>query len=149
MKRTFKLFIVVVAYFIAVSPFNTMADERIFKGGDYWEVTAIEVKDGHWLDYGNHLANEWRSSMEFAKSKGWINGYKVIGNLYPREGEATLYLLTMFTNWPSETENDERYAAWIEWSKKSLDKMEEQSEDRVAIRRIMSDQLMQELIFRE
>ena len=149
MKRTFKLFIVVVAYFIAVSSFNTMADERVFKGGDYWEVTAIEVKDGHWLDYGNHLANEWRSSMEFAKSKGWINGYKVIGNLYPREGEATLYLLTMFTNWPSETENDERYAAWIEWSKKSLDKMEEQSGDRVAIRRIMSDQLIPELIFRE
>ncbi|NDV91764.1 hypothetical protein GTH32_11265 [Alteromonas sp. 345S023] len=148
MKRTFKLFIVVVAYFIAVTSFNTMADERVFKEGNYWEIAAIEVKDGHWLNYGNHLANEWRSSMEFAKSKGWIVDYKVISNLHPRDGEASLYLLTIFTDWASEAENEERYAAWIEWSKKSLDKMEEQSGERVTMRRIMGEQLMQELTFR-
>jgi hypothetical protein len=148
MKRTFKLLIVVVAYFFAVSSFNTMADERVFEEGDYWEIAAIEVKDGHWLDYGNHLANEWRSSMEFAKSKGWITDYKVISNLHPRDGEATLYLVTIFTDWATAEENDKRYAAWMEWTQQSLDKIEEQSGERVTMRRIMGEQLMQELTFR-
>lgn len=148
MKRTMKLFVVLVTYLIAVTPLNAMADERVYKWGDYWEISAISVEDGQWLNYGKHLADEWRSSMEFAKSKGWINDYKVISNLHARDGEADLYLVTIFTDWASEDENDKRYAAWMEWSKKSLDKMQKQSGERVKMRRLVGNQLWQELTFR-
>ena len=54
-------------------------------GGDYWEVTGIDIKDGGGLKYANWLADEWRKSLEFSKSKGWIKDYVVFSNVH-REG---------------------------------------------------------------
>ena len=56
-------------------PFNALAGvERVFKSGDYREVSSITVVDGQWLNYAKNLSIRWRDSQEFAKSKGWISG---------------------------------------------------------------------------
>ena len=34
----------------------------------------IKIADGGEMDYANYLADKWRKSQEFAKSKGWITG---------------------------------------------------------------------------
>ena len=34
--------------------FNALdEDERVFKNGDYWEVSSITIVDGQWLNYVN------------------------------------------------------------------------------------------------
>jgi len=48
--------------------------------GDYREVTGVKLKDAGTLAYANYLAGEWRANVEFAKSKGWINGYLLFQN---------------------------------------------------------------------
>jgi len=149
MKNIIKLLSGIIFCLFISSLSLAQSDERVFKSGDYWDVSAIEVMDGQWLNYADHLANSWRSSMEFAKSKAWIKDYKVIVNTHARDGEADLYLITIFEEWPTKEEEDKRYKAWMEWSEESLATMEKESGERVQMRRLMSDSLLQELHFRK
>ncbi|GAC15814.1 hypothetical protein [Aliiglaciecola lipolytica] len=149
MKKVTNLIYGVIICLLTFSSSSLMADERVFKNGDYWEVTSVEIEDGQWLTYAKHLADEWRSSMEFAKSKKWIKEYKVVYNVHARDGEADLYLITIFDKWASLEEEESRFTEWMEWSKESLSKLEEESGDRAKIRRLMSDSLLQELHFRD
>jgi len=124
------------------------AEEWPFVQGDYWEVSGIHLKDGGGLKYAEWLAGEWRKNQEFAKSKGWIKGYKVISNVYPRAGEPDLYLVTISDSIISGAESEKRQAEYMAWQKKSLAQMQEESGNRAEYREVMSGSLLQELNFR-
>jgi len=129
---------------LSLLSFNALAkDDRVFKNGDYWEVSSITVVDGQWLNYAKHLSTKWRDSQEFAKSKGWINGYKVIINQYPRDGEPDMYLITMFEEMATKAEE-----AYIKWSKSTIAEMEEGSGKRVVMRHLSGNSLLREVTFR-
>ena len=53
---------------------NVLAEEWPLMGGDYWEVTGIDIHDGGGYKYANWLATEWRKMLDFSKSKGcgWL-----------------------------------------------------------------------------
>ena len=123
---------------------SVLAQEWPMVGGDYWEVTGIHVEDGAGLKYSNWLASEWRKNLEFAKSQGWIKGYKVLSNVYARQGEADLYLIRTMEGIPTGQEGEERGKAWIEWSKKSAAKMQEESGNRAEYREVLSSSLLQD-----
>ena len=74
---------------------GAVADEWPLVWGDYWEVTGIQLKDGGGLKYAEWLASEWKENQEFAKSKGWIKDYMIMGNVYGRKGEPDMYLITI------------------------------------------------------
>jgi hypothetical protein len=112
-------------------------------------VTGIDIKDGGGMTYANFLASEWRENQEFAKSKGWIKGYYILANSYPRKGEADLYLITVRDRLVSGPEGEKRQAEYMEWKKKSLSQMDKESGDRLAVREILNDELLQELKFRK
>ncbi len=99
--------------------------------------------------YANFLAGEWRDNQEFAKSKGWIKGYMVLSNNYPRKGEADLYLITISDHVTTGSEDEKRQAEYMEWKKKSLDQMQKESGNRAEIREILGSELLQELKFRK
>ena len=73
-----------------------VAQELPVTSGDYWDVGAISVDDGHFPDYVDFLAGEYRKRNDFAKSKGWIKGYRILSNVNPRDGEPDIYLITIF-----------------------------------------------------
>jgi hypothetical protein len=125
------------------------ADEWPLIAGDFWEVTGIDIKDGGGMTYANFLASEWRENQEFAKSKGWTKGYYILANAYPRKGEADLYLITVRDRLVSGPEGEKRQAEYMEWKKKSLSQMDKESGDRLAVREILNDELLQELKFRK
>ena len=134
---------------LSLLSFNALAeDERVFKNGDYWEVSSITVVDGQWLNYAKHLSTRWRDSQEFAKSKGWISGYKVIINQYARNGEPDMYLITMFESMTTKAQEDERYNAYMKWAKSSMADMAADSGERVVMRHLSGDSLMREVTFR-
>jgi hypothetical protein len=151
MKDLFKKFaILTVLGFASLSiSSSVLAQEWPMVGGDYWEVSAIDVKDGAGLKYSTWLASEWRKNLEFAKSKGWIKDYKVLSNVYPRKGEASLYLIRIMEGIPTGAEGEQRAMEWVKWMEKSVAKMQEESGNRAEYREVMSSSLLQEMHFRD
>ena len=128
---------------------SAIAKEWPMIGGDYWEVAAIDIKDGGGLKYANWLASEWRKNVEFAKSKGWIKDYMILSNVYARSGEASIYLIRIMENIPSGPEGEKRAKEYVEWRKKSVEQMQAESGNRAEYREVMSEELLQELKFRD
>ncbi|WP_018982823.1 hypothetical protein [Salinimonas chungwhensis] len=126
---------------------NTYADdhEPPFIGGNYWEVTGIKTADGASLKYSKWLASEWRKNMEFAVSKEWLQSYTVLYNMHARSDEPDIYIVQEFTEWASEDENEKRRGEYMEWAKKSMEKMESESGDRAEYRTVMGTMLLQEM----
>jgi hypothetical protein len=94
------------------------------------------------------VADEWRANQEFAKSKGWIKGYMVLGNSYPRKGEPDIYLITITDRLASGAEGETRREEYIAWRKKTVAQMQKESGDRTEVRELGSNSLLQELKFR-
>ena len=124
------------------------ADEWPFVGGDYWEVTGIDIKDGGGWKYSNWLADEWRKNAEFAKSKGWIKDYMVMANVHARSDEPDLYLIQVVEDVPSGAEGEKRQKEYMEWQSKTIEAMAGESGNRAEYRTVMSDSLLQVLKFR-
>jgi hypothetical protein len=123
-------------------------NEDPFKRGAYWSVTGIHVNDGSGLKYAVHLANNWVRNQEFAKSKGWISGYHVLSNAYPREGEPDVYLVTIFNEMPSAAEDDKRSKEWLEFNKSTMAQMAAESGQRASYRTVGSEVLLTEMLKR-
>lgn len=81
-----------------------------WKPGNYWNVSGIKVKEGHTLTYARHLADVWQKQQDFAKSKGWISGYHVLSNPFPRQGEPDIYLIVITDRMVDADEGDKRAA---------------------------------------
>ena len=132
----------------AVMPTRAVASEWPMTQGDFWEMTGVHLKDGGALAYANFLASEWKADQEFAKSKGWIKGYMVLGNANVRKGEPDLYLVVIFERLPSGPESEKRNDEYVAWKKKTQAQMLKESGNRLEIREIGSSSLLQELKFR-
>ena len=128
---------------------NALAEEWPFIGGDYWEVTGIDIKDGGSWTYANWLADEWRKDLDFAKSKGWIKDYMVLSNSYARSDEADLYLITIRDSVPSGEVGERRQKEYMEWQSKSIETMNKESGNRAEYRTVLSSSLLQHLKFRD
>src|SRR4030095_4729522 len=117
--------------------------------GDFYEVTGVHLKDGGALAYLNFLATEWRADQEFAKSKGWIKSYMILSNAYPRKGEPDLYLVVTFERLPSGAEGDKRNDEYVTWKKKTEAQLQKEMGNRLEVRELGSNSLLQELKFRK
>lgn len=143
------LFILLVALSSTMMVSNVIAQDPPFVGGDYWEVTGIDIHDGGGLRYAKWLASEWRKNLEFSKSKGWIKDYKVFSNVHGRKGEPDIYLIRIMESVVSGAEGDKRGKEYREWQTKSMEEMQAESGNRAEYREVMSSSLLQELNFRD
>ncbi len=84
------------------------AQELPLVTGDFWNVAEITIDDGHFADYADHLAGQYRKSMEFQKSKGWIKDYYILSNGNKRAGEPDLYLVSIFDHVTTPAEDIQR-----------------------------------------
>jgi hypothetical protein len=133
----------------ALFSIGASAEDWPFVGGDYWEVTGIDIQDGGGWKYANWLADEWRKDLDFAKSKGWIKDYMVFANVHNRSDEPDLYLITVVEDVPSGAEGEKRQKEYLEWQTKSIEKMVGESGNRAEYRTVMSTSLLQVLKFRD
>lgn len=150
MKNSIRKFACLLVFALASLSLSStvVAQEWPLVGGDYWEVTGIHVEDGAGLKYSNWLAAEWRKNLEFAKSKGWVKEYKILSNVYGRQGEADLYLIRIMEGIPTGAESEKRGVEWVEFMKKSVSTMQEESGNRAEYREVLSSSLLQEMHFR-
>jgi len=125
-------------------PTAAAAQEWPFVGGEYSQMTGIFIKDGGGYKYAQYLATEWARDQEFAKSQGWITGYKMYGNVYAREGEPSIYLVVTFPSIPDAAEDERRAKAYDAWSKKTIEQNEAAAGNRAEYRTVMGAMLLQE-----
>ena len=144
----FKVFTVILVSVFAMNIAQAQ-DDPPFIGGDYWEVTGIKIADGAGLKYSRWLAGEWRKNSEFAKSQGWIKDFVILSNVHARSDEPDLYIIRVFENMATVAENETRRKTYIDWAKKSMDKMAEESGNRAEYRTVMSTSLLQHMKFRD
>jgi len=146
---TRSILVLVLCASSAMMATRAVADEWPLVSGDFWEISGIHIKDGGGLTYANFLAAEWRENQEFAKSKGWIKNYMILGNAYPRKGEPDIYLITVSDRITTGPEGEKRQAEYMEWKKKTVAQMQKESGDRSEVRELGSNMLLQELKFRK
>jgi hypothetical protein len=151
MTRSIKkaCFVLALCAASAMMTTSAFAQEWPLVGGDYWEVTGIHIMDGGGLKYANFLADDWRKNAEFAQSKGWIKGYKVMSNVHARKGEPDLYLISIIDSVVSGPEGEKRQQEYMEWQEKSMEQMAKESGNRAEYREVMSTVLLQDLSFRK
>lgn len=149
MKKIWLSMSVVILFSAFAMSVAQAQDEPPFIPGDYWEVTGIKLADGAGLKYARWLAGEWRKNSEFAKSQGWIKDFMVISNVHDRSDEPDLFLIRVFENMATVEEGEERRKKYMEWAKKSMDKMAEESGNRAEYRTIMSTTLLRHMRFRD
>lgn len=128
---------------------TAMAEEWPLMGGDFWEVTGIDIKDGGSWKYANWLATEWKKNLEFSKSQGWIKDYMILANYHNRSDEADLYLIRVMDHVPTAAEGEERQKKYREFNKKTPETLVGESGNRAEYREVKSTSLLQVLNFRD
>ena len=123
------------------------AQELPLKSGDFWDVGAITIDDGHFPQYADFLASQYRKTMEFQKSKGWIKGYYILSNLNKRQGEPDLYLVTVFDHVTSPAEDIQREKEMNAFLAQSTRDASAQSGQRATYRHLGSDMLLQQMVW--
>ncbi|HEU0310573.1 MAG TPA: hypothetical protein VFR36_05075 [Sphingomicrobium sp.] len=116
---------------------------------DYWECTEIDILDGQFSNYADYLAGRWRSSQEFAKSKGWIKDYMVFSTVNARANEPDLYLCSILERQPSAAEQLVREKEFDAFMQTNSRKEDAAFGARAPMRKVGGSMLMQRLLFRK
>ena len=123
------------------------AQDRPYDLGSFWNVSAIDVEDGHFEDYMDFLSKRWRDNQAFAKQQGWLLEYHVLANEFPREGEPDLYLITRYADYPSTAELKRRDKIMLDRMKTTPVQADRESGERGKMRKLGSQMLLRELTF--
>jgi hypothetical protein len=130
-----------------VVPSMASSQELPLKGGDFWDVGSVTIDDGHFGDYADFLAGQYRKNMEFQKSKGWIKGYHVLANVNARDGEPDLYLVTIFDHVTTPAEDIAREKETNAFLAQTTRQGMAGSAHRATFRHLKGDMLLQEQLW--
>ena len=125
----------------------TPAQELPVKNGNFWDVTAVKIDDGHFGDYADFLATDFRKQSEFAKSKGWLKGYYVLSNVNPRNDEPDLYLVRIYDHVPTPADDIQREKETNAFLQQNTRQGMAGSAHRATFRHLMGSMLLQELLW--
>ena len=126
--------------------FPAVAQDLPLVGGDYWDVTSVKIDDGHFGDYADFLAGQFRKDNEFAKSKGWIKAYYILSNNNPRKDEPDLYLVTVSDRMPTPAEAIARNKEMNAYLQSDDRKQLAGSGHRATFRHLEGDMLLQQMV---
>lgn len=139
---------VAAAVLLTAQPGAAQQYPNPYKVADFWQVTGVHVKAGGQLKLANDIANVWQKQQDFAKSKGWIKGYKILVNTHPREGEPNLYLITMSDRLASPDEVDARGVEMRAFANKTGEQMQTAAAGRAEFSSTGSSTLIREWVKR-
>jgi hypothetical protein len=130
------------------APALAQADQAPFKPGSYWDVSGIEVKDGYDLVYARYVADTYSRVLDRQKAKGWIKGYHILTNEYPRKGEPNIYFVIIYDQMPSAEEQERRGAESRAEMKTTMEQASAASGKRAEYRTVGNQMLLREQIRR-
>jgi len=124
------------------------AQEIPLANGSFWNVTEVTIDDGHFSNYADYLAGEYRKQQDFAKSKGWIKDYYILANSNKRTGEPDLYLVQIFDHMTTPAEDLAREKDINAFMQQTTRQGEAGSGERAKYRHIGGNMLLQEQIYK-
>ncbi|MEO8176070.1 MAG: hypothetical protein ABI626_05360 [Sphingomicrobium sp.] len=124
------------------------AQDYPVKSGQYWDVTAVSIDDGHAGDYVQFLTTKWRKQQEWAKSKGYISGYHILANNYKRAGEPDIYLVNIYDHVPTVAESEARDAEYKKVMTTDDTRQSAESAERAKFRHIGDSMQLQEILLK-
>jgi len=122
-----------------------IAQELPVVPGDYWDVQGVKIDDGHFGQYADFLASDFRKESEYAKSKGWMKGYFILENVNARADEPNLYLVRIYDHVPTAAEQIQREKEMNAYIGTSTRQGMAQSGARASFRHLTSNELLQVL----
>ena len=126
----------------------SISQDYPFDNGNYWNVQAVTVDDGHLGDYADYLAVTLRKNYNWQVSKGWIKGYHILSNINKRADEPDLYIVTIFDHVPTPAEDKAREKESNAFLATNARKEDAQSGARAKYRKLGSSSLLQEMLFK-
>ncbi|MBA3668131.1 MAG: hypothetical protein H0W65_10490 [Sphingomonas sp.] len=124
------------------------AQDIPLKGGNFWNVTEITIDDGHFGDYADFLASQYRKIQQFSKSKGWIKNYYILSNVNKRANEPDLFLVTITDHVTTPVEDESREKELNAYLASDSRQQDAQSGVRAKFRHLGGSSLLQELVFK-
>jgi len=126
-----------------------IAQDVPLKGGNFWNIAEVTIDDGHFADYADHLAGQYRKTQDFAKSKGWIKDYYILSNVNKRADEPDLYLVTITDHITTPAEDEAREKEFNAFLATSARQQDAQSGVRAKFRKLGGNFLLQELLYKK
>ncbi|HEY0326365.1 MAG TPA: hypothetical protein VGC46_10395 [Allosphingosinicella sp.] len=124
------------------------AQPTAYTPGGYWVVQGIHIEPGQFENYMDYIADRYRANQDFARSRGWITGYRILVNVNRRHDEPDMYLITEMPRLATPQEQVERDEAFERHMNQTARQAETASGARVTMRRLGSNWLLQELNLR-
>jgi hypothetical protein len=144
-----KLFVAVAGAAAMAFALPAAAQDYPLKSGHFWNVAEVTIDDGHFGDYADHLAGQYRKTQEFAKSKGWIKDSFILANINKRAGEPDLYLVTITDHITTPAEDEAREKEFNAFLATSARQQDAQSGVRAKYRKLGGNMLLQELLYKK
>src|SRR5450755_4055799 len=126
--------------------FPATAQELSYTPGTVWNISNIQVEPGQMQRYIDYLAGDWKKLNELGKKEGYIASYHVFSVNNARAGEPDLILAIESKDYYSNAEQlaqQKKIEALLAADQR---KMEAQSGERKAMRKLMGGMELQELV---
>jgi hypothetical protein len=121
------------------------AADRPYTEGPVSVVTSVRTESGMFDDYMAWLAGPWKQEMEAQKKAGLIVEYKIFATSPRNPNEPDLYLMITYKNWASFDGLTAKLDAITEKMSGSIQKANAEAVARGKMRKILGDEIMQEL----
>ena len=123
------------------------AQELPVRSGNIWDVTSVSVDDGHFPEYADFLAGQFRKQSEFAISKGWMKGYHILSNVNARADEPDLYLVRIYDHVATPAEDISREKEMNAFAAQTTRQQAAGSGQRATFRHLKGNMMLQELLW--
>lgn len=125
------------------------AQERPYQDGPVAVVTSVKVVDGQFENYMEYLSKTWRQVMEGSKAAGMVLEYHVMSAQAHSPDEPDLYLVVLYPNMATFDEMDKKMdPISAKVTKMSIKQQDEASGKRTAMRTLLGQEMLRELVFK-
>ena len=143
MRMTQRLFATSTVLFFATFGTLAYADGRNYTDGPVVNVSAVKTVDGHFDDYMQWLATNWKKQEEAAKKAGLITKYQVLVVESQGPHDPDILLVVEYKNWAALDGLGSKFDAVSAQVEGSIEKANQAEVDRAKIRTVLGSKTMQ------
>jgi hypothetical protein len=127
----------------AIFSMTVHADGRNYNDGPVVEISSIRTVDGHFDDYMQWLATNWKKQEEAAKKAGLITKYQVLVAQPQGPNDPDILLIVEYKNWAALDGLGGKFDAVSAQVEGSVEKANQSEADRVKIRTVLGAKTVQ------
>jgi hypothetical protein len=143
MKLSSQFAVGVVTFLVLIFP--ATGQELSYTPGTVWNISNIQIEPGQTQRYLDYLAGDWKKLNEFGKKEGYVVSYHVFQVNNARNGEPDLILAIEYKDYYTNAQQLAQQKSLEAFLASDARKMESQSGERKAMRKLVGSMELQEL----